>query len=86
MKIFLSCGSVCVEVRWSWAIAREWDDKGWQWRNNNNTADHHSHHLILQILADDSHQAIIIIIIIIIMTTLDNWTLSSCSYHHPTDN
>ena len=68
MKTFLSCGSVCVEVRWSWAIAREWDDKGWQWRNNNNTADHHPyHHLILQILADDSHQAIIIII----MTSLD---------------
>ena len=54
MKIFLSCGSVCVEVRWSWAIAREWDDKSWQWRNNNNT-DHHSHHLILQILDYDSH-------------------------------
>ena len=70
--------SVSRSARWSWAIAGEWDDKSWQWRNNNNTADHHSHHLILQIWAYDSHQAIIIIIASLSSSSWQHRTLSSC--------
>ena len=74
--------SVSRSARWSWAIAGEWDDKSWQWRNNNNTADHHNHHLILQIWAYDSHQAIIIIIASLSSSSWQHRTISSHHVYH----